>query len=54
MKKLPMCKYFTTSGYPNFNPECLKRHKASKKCHEERKDCADYECSWSNDRRLTK
>jgi len=45
MKELSICRFYTTSGYPNFNPKCIKGHKASKECHEKREDCGDYKPS---------
>jgi len=40
--KVEMCKhYFWYNG-----AKCRKGHRASLKCHGERLDCPDYECSW--------
>lgn len=52
MKELPICTFYTTSGYPSFRPKCSKGHKASKKCHEKRDDCEDYKPSLTKDRRV--
>jgi len=51
--KLDICRFYTTTGYPEFRPVCIRKHQASKKCHECREgDCKDYQCSWSADRRI--
>jgi hypothetical protein len=53
MKELPICKFYTTTGYSKFEPVCLKRLKANKKCHEKRDDCPEYKPSLTKDRRVT-
>ncbi len=50
MKKVDMCFYYGWAG----RTICSKHHWPSLKCHSERKDCPDYECSWHYDKEVTK
>lgn len=52
--ELVICRFFTTSGYPEFTPECTKRLKtASKECTKGRKGgCPEYKPSLTADRRV--
>lgn len=46
--KIEMCKYYSVKQSPTmkFYPMCGKGHKASLKCHSNRKACPDYNHSW--------
>ena len=39
---ISLCGSYTTEGAPGFAPKCLKGHRASIRCHEERTDCPGY------------
>lgn len=38
-----MCKFYDTSGYPNFKPQCQLGYRASLTCHSENNNCKGYE-----------
>jgi hypothetical protein len=39
---IEMCKWYRTTGYPNFKPVCVMGHRASLKCHSINPSCPDY------------
>jgi len=40
-----MCKFYTTTGYPQFKAKCLKGLWASLKCHSNNEKCSEYKPS---------
>jgi len=39
---IELCDFYTTTGYPNFKPKCLKGRRASLKCHKRECKCPEY------------
>ncbi len=42
---IPMCKWYTTTGYPTFKPKCQKGLFAKLKCHDKYNACNSYKAS---------
>ena len=40
--RIPPCVYYTTTGYPSFEPVCILEFKASLKCHSKNLWCSQY------------